>query len=141
MTLEEFRKKLDEDEAFRAEVEAKAKALKELNPDKSDNEREKMLFAECGVEMPAGTDINDDDMDAVAGGHLFQGPDAPDGHEIGCFFSFSWYVDEGEAAYMTNICPRCNNQLGGTYNRKRKQCPVCYFSVFKYDDGDYAWTH
>ena len=40
MTMEEFRKKLDEDEAFRAEVEAKAKSLEEQYPDKSDSERE-----------------------------------------------------------------------------------------------------
>ena len=129
MTLEEFRKKLDEDEAFRAEVEAKAKSLEEQYPDKSDSEREKMLCAAYGVEMPAGTEIDDDDIDAVAGG--WGGPEATNGHEIGCRYSWSWYKNEGEAAIEIEKCQKCGTKLNyyhsWCYGKHSliAECPAC----------------
>ncbi len=135
MTLEEFRKKLGDDEAFRTEVEAKAKSFKEQNPDKSDNEREKMLCAAYGVEMPAGTEIDDDDMDAVAGGK-----DAANGHEIGCFCWFTWYINEGEAGYKSGVCVRCNSPLEKKFDHgdnEVKRCLTCDIWYIKQPNGSF----
>ncbi|MBR5091187.1 MAG: hypothetical protein IK093_17310 [Ruminiclostridium sp.] len=125
MTLEEFRKKLDGDEAFRAEVEAKAKALKELNPDKSDPEIDRMFSAEYGVEISSGKEINDDDMDAVAGGVLFAGELATDGHELNCILTFYW--GKANASWRTRVCQDCKVNLERTdwLTSDRFLCPKC----------------
>ena len=128
MTLEEFRKKLGEDEAFRTEVEAKAKSFKEQNPDKSDPEIDQMLSAEYGVEKPSGKDISDDDMDAVAGGILGLCPDAADGHEIGCI-GF-WYFDEIDAFNHMQRCTRCGGPV-------EEGC--CYKCRLNFNTWDYPF--
>ena len=141
MTIEEFRKKHDEDEAFRAEVEAKTKALKEQHPDKGDRVLEKMLCDEYGVEMPTGVEIDDEDMDAVAGG--WGGEDAPDGHEIGCFLNFTWYNDRGEAGYLSNRCVYCGGELVQVEPLVGEGLKVCYACKKEYNNwgsGQYSCT-
>ncbi len=134
MTLEEFRKKLDGDEAFRAEVEAKAKALKEQNPDKSERDIDQMLSAEYGVEKTAGVDINDDDMDAVAGGIFFFGDNAADGHEIFCFCA--WYFSEYEAVSKTKRCSRCHGDVKWD-NFCHYICYNCKLMFCRWDEETY----
>ena len=48
--------------------------------------------------------VDDEEMEAVAGGMFFSGPEAADGHEIGCFFSAMWYVNQDEADQL--CCPK-----------------------------------
>ena len=36
---------------------------------------------------------------------------APDGHDIGCRFSFSWYDSLEEYQYTHAICPKCSGNL------------------------------
>ncbi len=58
--------------------------------------------------------ISDDELDNVAGGGCWFGAkdEAPDGHDIGCRTSISWYDSWDEYNYKHNICKYCGGKLG-----------------------------
>ena len=72
----------------------------------------------------SGTDIDDDEMDAVAGGWSFPWIDgkATDGKDIGCWVSA--YHNKNDAGYATNTCQDCKVSLIDI-DFKKKKCPVC----------------
>ncbi len=73
----------------------------------------------------SGTDIDDDEMDAVAGGWSFPWIDgkATDGKDIGCWFSD--YQNKNDAGYATNTCQDCKVTLRDKALHE-KECPVCH---------------
>ena len=58
--------------------------------------------------------ISDDELEEVAGGGCWFGAkaEAPDGHDIGCRLSCSWYDSWDEYKYRHNICKWCGGKLG-----------------------------
>ncbi len=54
---------------------------------------EEMIEAEkeYRTEKAKKTKLSVDELDAVAGGHGWEGEDAPDGHEMGCAVSYHQY--------------------------------------------------
>ena len=58
--------------------------------------------------------FSDDELKEVAGGGCWFGAKAvaPDGHDIGCTFGFSWYTSWNEYNYKHDICIRCGGKLG-----------------------------
>ena len=73
----------------------------------------------------SGTDIDDDEMDAVAGGWSFPWIDgtATDGKDIGCWYSD--YQNKNDAGYATNTCQDCKVTLRDKALYE-KECPVCH---------------
>ena len=73
----------------------------------------------------SGTDIDDDEMDAVAGGWSFPWIDgkATDGKDIGCWMSD--YQNKNDAGYATNTCQDCKVTLRDKALHE-KECPVCH---------------
>ena len=59
--------------------------------------------------------VDDEEMEAVAGGKFFFGENAADGHEIGCAFSPTWYVNQDEADQK--CCPK-SPEFKHDYDRK-----------------------
>ena len=54
-------------------------------------------------DISAGDDLvklDEEELDDVAGGVFGFGDDAPDGHEIGCFANFSYYLSKD------SFCPK-----------------------------------
>ncbi len=48
----------------------------------AENELRHAAYSEAVVELGS------DELDKVAGGAMWHGEDAPDGHEMGCFFAY-----------------------------------------------------
>ena len=71
----------------------------------------------------SGTDIDDDEMDAVAGGWSFPWIDgkATDGKDIGCWAND--YQNKNDAGYATNTCQDCKVTLRDKALHE-KECPV-----------------
>ena len=68
--------------------------------------------------------IDDNELDDVAGGGCWFGAKAvaPDGHDIGCTFSFSWYESWSEYKYKNGICAKTSptgNIVISLYNTDR----------------------
>ena len=72
----------------------------------------------------SGTDIDDDEMDAVAGGWSFPWIDgtATDGEDIGCWWTY--HVSMNSASYSLGICQYCKVSLT-VISENQKQCPQC----------------
>ena len=73
---------------------------------------------------------NKEELENVAGGGCwFNAKDvAPDGHDIKCSFSFSWYESLAEYYLKQDICPGCGGKFGQTKyvgTQKYKVCENC----------------
>ena len=74
--------------------------------------------------------ISDDELKEVAGGGCWFGAKdvAPDGHDIGCRFTSTWYDSWDEYNYKHDICKYCGGKLGKedvfSYGRY-KVCTEC----------------
>ncbi len=82
------------------------------------------LLAEIKRSKPAsGTEIDDDAMDAVAGGSLpwIEGT-ATDGEDIGCWWTY--HVSMNSASYSLGVCQYCKVSLT-VISENQKQCPQC----------------
>jgi len=104
----EFLEKLMGDEKLRAEVEAagpqevvRIAAEAGFDIDASELEKEVKRSRTEADSQPVL--LSDDDMDKVAGGKLWCGEDAPDGHEMGCLLI---YHDEGYQLRNRVYCKR-----------------------------------
>ena len=102
--------------------------------------------AELGYEVTeqdisAGDDLvklDEEELDDVAGGAFGFGPKAPDGHEIGCIFNFSYYVS------ASSYCPQ-NQDNGHDYDfigldpqdedYELYKCKHCGHESFKFIGG------
>ncbi len=74
--------------------------------------------------------INEEELENVAGGGCWFGAKdvAPDGHDVGCTFAFSWYESMDEYNFKHDICPLCAGKLGPTKyvgTQKYKICEGC----------------
>lgn len=71
--------------------------------------------------------ISDDEIEEVAGGGCWFGAKAvaPDGHDIGCHFSCSWYDSWDEYNYKHGICKRCGGKLGEEQSVSSSHYKVC----------------
>ena len=74
-------------------------------------------------------ELDDEELDKVAGGYLWCGPDAPDGHEITCILTY--YNSWADYFYDKNaVCANCGNKLsndvlGEHKNKCGRQCYSC----------------
>ena len=71
--------------------------------------------------------ISDDELDNVAGGGCWFGAKgvAPDGHDIGCRTSISWYDSWDEYKYKHDICIYCGGKLGEERTVSSSSYKVC----------------
>ena len=58
-----------------------------------------------------------DDLDAVAGGYMWKGEDAPDGHELGCALSYHQHDYQIENNIWCNRFSYCNSNY-----QEQKHC-------------------
>ena len=72
--------------------------------------------------------ISEDELEEVAGGGCWFGAKAvaPDGHDIGCRLSCSWYENWDEYNYRHDICKWCGGELG-----KEQVFSSCTYKVCK----------
>ena len=72
----------------------------------------------------SGTDIDDDEMDAVAGGWSFPWiyGKATDGKNIGCWWNH--HESMNSASYSLGVCQYCKVSLT-VISENQKQCPQC----------------
>ena len=131
--VKKFRKDLEENE------ELKEKLKKELEAFKDSDKKEKELIPEIArklgydftdeefkEEFSKPEEVNDEELANVSGGALWQGEDAPDGHEMNCllFYYFSW-----QHYYWNNdICENCkstNIETIGVISRLYFICKDC----------------
>ena len=70
--------------------------------------------------------LDNAELGDVSGG-LF-GPDAPDGHEIGCTFTFSWYVNY--CTVRKGECEMEAYEYVPGLNKNRARCKYCGKEAF-----------
>ena len=75
-------------------------------------------------------ELNEEELDNVAGGGCWFGAKdvAPDGHDIGCHLSCSWYDSWEEYKYKKGICIYCGGKLESersVSSSKYKPCSNC----------------
>ena len=112
--VKKFRKDLEENE------EVKEKLKKELEIFKDSGKKEKELIPEIArklgydftdeefnEECSKGKELSDEEISNVSGGLFWFGEDAPDGHEIGCFYTY--YIEWIHYYFTNNICPNCKS--------------------------------
>ena len=111
-SVKKFRKDLDEN------AELKESVKKELEAFKNSGKKEKELISEIARKL--GYDFTDEEFEVdikklsdkelenVSGGMFGFGEDAPDGHEVGCFFFF--YLKWSNYYYANGICERCKSK-------------------------------
>ena len=71
--------------------------------------------------------LDEETLSDVSGGTFWLGDDAPDGHEIGCFLSFTYYGFADEYCYAMN--GRHDFSSGRTefgHNRRGRRIQRCY---------------
>ncbi len=63
------------------------------------------------AEQAANTDekLSIDDLEGAAGGAAWRSEDAPDGHEMGCFWSYHGYSYQQENGLWCNQAHYCNS--------------------------------
>ena len=59
-------------------------------------------------------ELNNEELDKVAGGVFWCGPDAPDGHEVGCLLNY--YISWHEYYFRHRICPKCKSTNVNVYD-------------------------
>ena len=81
---------------------------------------EEMIAAEkeFRTEKAKKTKLSVDELDAVAGGAVWQGEDAPDGHELGCGVSYHDYDYQKE----NNIWCHESYYCSGEFNMPDPEC-------------------
>ena len=107
MSMKYF-KQLQEDAANDKELAKKLEEADRESHKSGDMNSFIKAAAELGYEVTeqdisAGDDLvklDEEELDDVAGGVFGFGDDAPDGHEIGCIFNFSYYVS------ASSYCPQ-----------------------------------
>ena len=111
-SVKKFRKDLDEN------AELKESVKKELEAFKNSGKKEKELISEIARKL--GYDFTDEEFEVdskklsdkelenVSGGMFGFGEDAPDGHEVGCFFFF--YLKWSNYYYANGICESCKSK-------------------------------
>ncbi len=82
--------------------------------------------------------LDEEELDNVAGGAFGFGTKAPDGHEIGCIFSFSYYVgpnsfcpnnyDDGHEYVFVGLDPEDEDY-------ELYQCKHCGYEIFEFIGG------
>ena len=77
--------------------------------------------------------LSEDELGEVSGGGCWFGAKdvAPDGHDIGCTFAFSWYENWDEYKYRKGICPQCGGKLSEekyVSSSSWKNCLDCGYS-------------
>ena len=124
--VKKFKKDLDES------AELKEKIKKELEVYKDSEKDERDLIPEVARKL--GYDFTDEEYkedskklsDAelanVSGGAFWQGPDAPDGHEVGCFLCF--WEDWNQYYWRYNLCENCQSNNVTWLDRSYK-CNIC----------------
>ena len=136
---EELRKKFNEEmnqEGVSAEKDYKTIVKIAQNLGYDITEEDFVTSKSANIEGITKEELSEEELDKVAGGAFFCGPDAPDGHEVGCFIA--WYASwEG---YITDSNYRCyygpcreplgkthykNFPIHGSSNRISAKCPVC----------------
>ncbi len=100
--------------------EENAKAVEELVASgKKESEAFVEVAAKLGYEVTveelsraivADKELDDDELENVSGGMFWFGEDAPDGHEIGCFYL--WY-GKWEDYYSYRDTGRCVSEFSG----------------------------
>ena len=111
-SVKKFRKDLEEN------AELKESVKKELEAFKNSGKKEKELISEIARKL--GYDFTDEEFEVdskklsdkelenVSGGMFGFGEDAPDGHEVGCFFFF--YLKWSNYYYANGICESCKSK-------------------------------
>ena len=71
--------------------------------------------------------ISEDELEEVAGGGCWFGAKAvaPNGHDIGCHFSHSWYESWDEYKYDVGICKYCGGELKSAQHYSSKEIKWC----------------
>lgn len=97
----EFLAKMMSDEGLRAKVDAAdpeqiVKIAQEAGYDITGEDLEKAVKEARAEADSKGVKMSVDDMDKVAGGSVWGGDDAPDGHEMGCAIFYHGYAWQEE---------------------------------------------
>ena len=113
---EKLRKKFDEEmasEGVTSEKDYKSvvKIAQKLGYDITEEDFETAKSA--NVENMEKGELSDDELDKVAGGAWWQGPDAPDGHEVGCvmFYYLTWHEYYSKNIHCVNCGATANVEL------------------------------
>ena len=99
MSIEEAKRFLEQVKAD----EQLQKRMSGLNPDEVEEFAKELGFDVTGEDLEKALrqlrqteeqpkELSPDELDNVAGGNLWEGEDAPDGHEMGCFVTYHHYA-------------------------------------------------
>ncbi|SEG24588.1 nif11-like leader peptide domain-containing protein [Eubacterium ruminantium] len=110
--VKRFKKEFEENEEFKEKVKKELEAYK----DSGKNERE--IIPEIAVKLgydftneefeEDSKELSANELENVSGGMFWFGEDAPDGHEVGCFFAF--YLEWSNYYYANGICEKCKSK-------------------------------
>ena len=111
---EELKKKFEEEmaaEGVTSEKDTKAivKIAQKLGYDVTEEEFNNVKSG--NIESMKNGELSEEELDNVAGGAFFCGPDAPDGHEVGCWWT---YYDDWHAYFNSRNyrCQNCGSAIG-----------------------------
>lgn len=103
---------------FEENAELKEKVKQELEALKESGKNEKELIPEIARKLgydftdeefeEASKTLSDEELANVSGGMFGFGEDAPDGHEVGCFFLF--YLKWSNYYFANGICENCKSK-------------------------------
>ena len=103
---------------FKENKELKEKVEKELESFKDSGKKEKELIPEIARKLgynftneefeEDSKKLSDKELENISGGMFGFGEDAPDGHEVGCFFFF--YLKWSNYYYANGICENCKSK-------------------------------
>lgn len=73
-------------------------------------------------------ELNNEELDKVAGGVFWCGPDAPDGHEVTCIATY--YLSWAQYFHKNGVCANCGQKLSGDVlgidrHKCGRQCSNC----------------
>ena len=107
-----FKKDLEENEELKANVKKELEALKDSG--KKESELLPEIARKLGYDFTdeefeeVSKVLSDEELANVSGGMFGFGEDAPDGHEVGCFFFF--YLKWSNYYFANGICESCKSK-------------------------------